>query len=54
VAGEVAGVFSGSTSQGDLPDPYPFVTLLNLEEVAQGVETIESVIEMRAMIERHR
>ena len=52
--GEVIGVLSGVTTQGDNLDPYPFVILLNLEEVAQDAATIESGAKMRAMIERHQ
>lgn len=52
--GEVIGIVSGSTTEGDVPDPYPFELVSSLEGTVSRPATIESGTKLRDMILRYQ
>lgn len=53
--GEVIGIVSGSTTQGDVPDPYPFELLRSFDGESVGrPATIESGTKLRELILRYQ
>lgn len=52
--GEVVGVVSGSTSSGEIIDPWPLEIATSLDGVSPEVATVESGTEMMRLIEEHQ